>query len=142
MAGPLDAKLPDPQHAAGGDGGPGRQERALGHDLQLRRARAWRQRAGQVLHRARWPADPVLTGQATKPAQAWQQNHDDHSTNMKQAGVLGDGLGDAAVHTIAIDIENAAYTAATGVPRTFGANGIRGRRHLLQDVLPVQSQGR
>jgi hypothetical protein len=64
---------------------------------------------------------PVLTGQATKPAQVWQQTHDDHSTNLKQASVLGDALGDAAIHTIAIDFENAAYTAASGVPRTFGA---------------------
>lgn len=66
-------------------------------------------------------AIPKLSGQATAPIQLWQQIHDDHSTNLKQAGVLGDGLGDAAVHTIAIDIENAAYTSATGAPRTFGA---------------------
>lgn len=64
---------------------------------------------------------PTLTGQATKPLQAWQQVHDDHSTNLKQAGVLGDGLGDAAVHTIAIDVENAAFAPSTGVQRTFGA---------------------
>lgn len=64
---------------------------------------------------------PKLSGQAVAPLQVWQQVHDDHSTNLKQAGVLGDGLGDAAVHTIAIDIENAAYVANTGVQRTYGA---------------------
>lgn len=64
---------------------------------------------------------PKLSGQATAPIQVWQQIHDDHSTNLKQAGVLGDGLGDAAVHTIAIDVENAAFVMTTGVARTFGA---------------------
>jgi len=121
MAGPLDANFltPNtPQTASAVPGVKSARSDMIYSSVVLANAgngpvRAFTVPGGQAI--------PVLSGQATKPIQVWQQIHDDHSTNLKQASVLGDGLGDAAVHTIAVDFENAAYTATTGVSRTFGA---------------------
>lgn len=76
-------------------------------------------------------AIPELKGSAvTATTQAHQQTYTESTTNLTQAGQLGSGIGDAAIRAIGINLETAAVTLSTGLPRTFGATQFE-----LNDVL-------
>lgn len=60
-------------------------------------------------------------GGSTAPLQNWQVTYTEATTNLTKSGELGSAIGDAAVRGIGITIEQAAFTLATGAPRTFGA---------------------
>lgn len=64
---------------------------------------------------------PELKGSSiTATTNAHQTSYTELTTNLTKAGELGSAIGDAAIRAIGIDYETAAYTAATGVNRTFG----------------------
>jgi len=65
-------------------------------------------------------AIPKMNGSSTASTQAHQQNYSDTTTNLTQAGQLGAGIGDASIKAIGITFEQAAFTPATGVQRSFG----------------------
>jgi hypothetical protein len=60
-------------------------------------------------------------GGATAPAQVHQQTYTLVTTNLDRPSQLGDNLGDASLRGISVTIEQAAFTPATGQPRTWGA---------------------
>jgi hypothetical protein len=64
---------------------------------------------------------PTLNGSVTATANAHQTKYTDLTTNLTKAGELGSGLGDGSIRAIGITMEQAAYTTATGAPRSFGA---------------------
>lgn len=66
-------------------------------------------------------AIPELRGGVTATANAHQTFYTELTTNLEKAGELGSAIGDAALMSMGITIEAAAYTAATGAQRAFGA---------------------
>lgn len=52
---------------------------------------------------------------------AHQANYTELTTNLSKAGELGSSIGDAALRAIGITVEAAAFTAASGATRNFGA---------------------
>lgn len=64
---------------------------------------------------------PSLRGSTTLTTQAHQTTYSDLTTNLVEAGKLGNAIGDASVRGIGLAIEQAAYTSSTGAPRAFGA---------------------
>lgn len=65
-------------------------------------------------------AIPKMNGSSTASTSAHQGNYSDTTTNLTQAGQLGAGIGDASVKSIGLTFEQAAFTPATGVQRSFG----------------------
>lgn len=66
-------------------------------------------------------AIPTIRGATTATTQAHQLTYSDLTTNLVEAGKLGNAIGDAAFRGLSIQIEQAAYTNSTGAIRAFGA---------------------
>lgn len=74
---------------------------------------------------------PTLKGSSiTASTQAHHLLHTDLTTTLTQAGQLGSAIGDISVRAIGINLEQAAVTLATGLPRVFGMSQFE-----VQDVL-------
>ncbi len=64
---------------------------------------------------------PKMNGSVTSSTAAHHATYTDLTTNLTKAGELGATLGDGSIRAVGITIEQAAYTAGTGLVRSFGA---------------------
>lgn len=56
---------------------------------------------------------PFLRGSSAASTNAWQVTHGDHSTNLEKAGELGDGIGDAGIRGLSLNVEQAGILPLT-----------------------------
>lgn len=66
-------------------------------------------------------AIPFLRGTSSASTNAWQVTHGDHTTNLEKAGELGDGIGDAGIRGISLNVEQAGSLPAAGTLDSYGA---------------------
>lgn len=58
-------------------------------------------------------AIPFIRGTSTASANAWQITHSDTTTNLEKAGELGDGIGDAGIRGLSLNVEQAGILPLT-----------------------------
>jgi hypothetical protein len=64
---------------------------------------------------------PFLRGSATATTNAHQQTYSDLTTNLVEAGKLGNAIGDASFRGLSVQLEQAAFNNGTAAIRGFGA---------------------
>lgn len=65
---------------------------------------------------------PALKGSAIAISATHQLTYTEVTTNLSQAGQLGNAIGDAAIRAIGISIEQAGFLPTTGAINAFGAS--------------------
>lgn len=73
---------------------------------------------------------PTLRGATTATTQAHQLTYSDLTTNLVEAGKLGNAIGDASFRGLSVQVEQAAYNNGTAAIRGFGVTQFE-----LADVL-------
>ncbi len=58
-------------------------------------------------------AIPFIRGTSVASTNAWQLTHGDHTTNLEKAGELGDGIGDAGIRGLSLNVEQAGVLPLT-----------------------------
>lgn len=87
-------------------------------------------------------AIPELRGAVTATANAHQTFYTELTTNLEKAGELGSAIGDAALMSLGITVEQAAYTASSGAQRAFGAGQFEVSDILSKTVVELKVGGK